>query len=101
MQFIPTEIPDVLLIQPDVMGDKRGYFMELFHAQTFAQAGIHVNFVQDNQSGSHRGTLRGLLRVGNLLDRRHVGSVIVNEGNGRYYEPGPGRSLLLGLEWLP
>lgn len=48
-----------------------------------------------------RGTLRGLLRVGNLLDRRHVGSVIVNEGNGRYYEPGPGRSLLLGLEWLP
>jgi len=60
MQFIPTEIPDVLLIQPDVMGDKRGYFMELFHAQTFAQAGIHVNFVQDNQSGSHRGTLRGL-----------------------------------------
>ncbi|KAF1685080.1 TonB-dependent receptor [Pseudoxanthomonas broegbernensis] len=45
------------------------------------------------------GRLRGFARADNLLDRRHVGSVIVNEGNGRYYEPGPGRSLLLGLEW--
>lgn len=44
--------------------------------------------------------LRGFLRIDNLLDRDHVGSVIVNDGNGRYYEPGPGRSLMLGLQWV-
>ena len=42
---------------------------------------------------------RLFLRVGNLLDRRVIGSVIVNEGNGRYFEPAPGRNLLLGLDW--
>ena len=46
-----------------------------------------------------RGSLRAFARVDNLLDRDHVGSVIVNEGNGRYYEPGPGRGWLLGLRW--
>ena len=45
------------------------------------------------------GTLRGFARIDNLFDRAHVGSVIVNEGNGRYYEPGAGRGLLLGLRW--
>lgn len=44
-------------------------------------------------------SLRGFARVDNLLDKAYVGSVIVNEGNGRYYEPGPGRGLLLGLRW--
>ena len=45
------------------------------------------------------GPLRVFARIDNLLDRDHVGSVIVNEGNGRYYEPNPGRAVLLGLEW--
>ncbi|MGY1410867.1 TonB-dependent receptor family protein [Luteimonas sp. A611] len=45
------------------------------------------------------GRLRGFARIDNLADRHHVGSVIVNEGNGRYYEPGPGRGVLLGLRW--
>lgn len=45
------------------------------------------------------GPLRVFARVDNLLDRDHVGSVIVNEGNGRFYEPGSGRTWLLGLEW--
>ncbi|HYG07472.1 MAG TPA: TonB-dependent receptor [Stenotrophomonas sp.] len=45
------------------------------------------------------GTLRAFVRVDNVLDRDYVGSVIVNDGNGRYYEPGPGRTALLGLEW--
>ena len=45
------------------------------------------------------GRLLGFARVENLFDHRYVGSVIVNEGNGRYYEPGPGRGLLLGLRW--
>ena len=44
-------------------------------------------------------TLTTFLRLDNLADRDHVGSVIVNEGNGRFYEPGPGRSLLLGIQW--
>ena len=46
-----------------------------------------------------RRSLRGFARVDNLLDQACIGSVIVNEGNGRYYEPGPGRGLLLGLRW--
>jgi len=45
------------------------------------------------------GALRAFARVDNLFDRAYVGSVIVNEGNGRYYEPAPGRGLLLGLRW--
>jgi iron complex outermembrane receptor protein len=44
-------------------------------------------------------SLRGFVRVDNLLDNTYVGSVIVNEGNGRYYEPGTGRGVLLGLRW--
>ena len=43
--------------------------------------------------------LRAFARIDNLFDRRYIGSVIVNEGNGRYYEPGPGRGLWLGLRW--
>lgn len=46
-----------------------------------------------------QGPLRAFLRVDNALGRRHVGSVIVNEGNGRFYEPGPGRAWLAGLQW--
>ena len=45
------------------------------------------------------GTLRAFGRIDNLLDRGYIGSVIVNEGNGRFYEPGPGRSFLLGAQW--
>ncbi len=45
------------------------------------------------------GELRAYLRGDNLADRDYVGSVIVNDGNGRFYEPGPGRSVLLGLQW--
>jgi iron complex outermembrane receptor protein len=47
-----------------------------------------------------RGDLRAFLRVDNVLDRDHVGSIIVNDGNGRYYEPGPGRSPMLGMQWV-
>jgi dTDP-4-dehydrorhamnose 3,5-epimerase len=60
MKFTPTEIPDVLIIQPDVFGDDRGFFMETYQSRKYAEAGIEVEFVQDNQSGSQRGTLRGL-----------------------------------------
>jgi dTDP-4-dehydrorhamnose 3,5-epimerase len=60
MRFIPTEIPEVILIEPEVHGDSRGFSMETYQATHFAQAGIQVDFVQDNHSGSHQGTLRGL-----------------------------------------
>lgn len=60
MQFQPTYIPDVILITPKVFGDERGFFMETYQANLFAQAGIDVNFVQDNHSRSKQGVLRGL-----------------------------------------
>jgi len=60
MQFVPTAIPEVILIEPEVFGDARGFFMETYHASRFAQAGIQADFVQDNHSGSRQGTLRGL-----------------------------------------
>jgi dTDP-4-dehydrorhamnose 3,5-epimerase len=60
MEFIPTDIPDVVLIRPDVFGDPRGYFFESWQRHKFAAAGIEAEFVQDNQSCSSRYTLRGL-----------------------------------------
>ena len=60
MQFIPTSIPDVIMIQPQIFGDSRGFFMETFRATKFSQAGIPDHFLQDNHSGSQQGTLRGL-----------------------------------------
>ncbi len=60
MKFTPTSIPGVLLIEPTVYGDERGFFMETYRSNLFAEAGIPAQFVQDNHSGSRRGTLRGL-----------------------------------------
>ncbi|MEJ2710440.1 MAG: dTDP-4-dehydrorhamnose 3,5-epimerase [Anaerolineales bacterium] len=60
MKFTPTSIPDVILIEPRVFGDQRGFFMETYQARRFAAAGIPTEFVQDNHSGSQRGSLRGL-----------------------------------------
>lgn len=60
MEFIPTSIPDVILVSPKVFGDERGFFMETYQAICFAEAGVTTDFVQDNHSGSRRGILRGL-----------------------------------------
>jgi len=60
MQIEPTSIPDVLIIKPDLFRDDRGYFMESFHAEKFKQLGIETRFVQDNESLSQKGVLRGL-----------------------------------------
>ena len=60
MRFIPTQISDIIIIEPKVFGDERGFFMETYQAQRFAKAGIDVNYVQDNHSCSSKGTLRGL-----------------------------------------
>lgn len=60
MRFVPTELPGVVLIEPDVHRDGRGFFLETFHARRYDAAGIPGPFVQDNHSHSTRGTLRGL-----------------------------------------
>lgn len=60
MPFHTTKIEDVLLFEPVIYGDDRGYFYESYNQKTFAEAGIHANFVQDNRSYSKYGTIRGL-----------------------------------------
>lgn len=60
MNVSRTELPEVLLIEPRVFGDRRGYFFESFHADRYAAAGMPYPFVQDNVSRSVRGVLRGL-----------------------------------------
>jgi len=61
MKIIPAAIADVLIIEPTVFGDSRGYFFESFNARAFAeQTGVEVNFVQDNESLSTYGVVRGL-----------------------------------------
>jgi dTDP-4-dehydrorhamnose 3,5-epimerase len=60
MKFTPTSIADVILIQPQLFGDDRGFFMETYQAKQFAEMGLPTRFVQDNHSGSRQGTLRGL-----------------------------------------
>ncbi|MFB2895768.1 dTDP-4-dehydrorhamnose 3,5-epimerase [Aerosakkonemataceae cyanobacterium BLCC-F50] len=61
MKTTATEIPDVLLIEPKVFGDSRGFFFESFNQQAFSEkTGVEVNFVQDNHSRSSKNVLRGL-----------------------------------------
>jgi dTDP-4-dehydrorhamnose 3,5-epimerase len=60
MKITPTAIPDVWILEPQVHGDDRGYFMETFRQSHFAEKGLQLEFVQDNQSRSVQGTLRGL-----------------------------------------
>lgn len=60
MKVVETSIPEVLIIEPQVLGDDRGYFLETFRASFFSERGMDIEFVQDNQSRSARGTLRGM-----------------------------------------
>ena len=81
MKVIATQIPEILIIEPQVIEDERGFFMESFNQQRFEQAiGPSVHFVQDNHSRSARGVLRGLHyqageRVQGKLVRVVVGAV--------------------------
>jgi len=60
MNIIETAIPGVLIIEPKVFGDERGFFMESWNERAFGEAGLDIAFVQDNHSRSSRGVLRGL-----------------------------------------
>lgn len=60
MEIIETKIKDLLIIKPDVFLDERGYFFESYNKQRFLEHGLDMNFVQDNESQSMYGVLRGL-----------------------------------------
>jgi dTDP-4-dehydrorhamnose 3,5-epimerase len=60
MKFLPLAIPEVVLVEPDVFRDDRGFFLETYHKTKYGGAGLPEEFVQDNHSFSIRGTLRGM-----------------------------------------
>ncbi|PWG03447.1 dTDP-4-dehydrorhamnose 3,5-epimerase [Sphingosinicella humi] len=60
MKLVDTALPEVKLVEPKVIGDCRGFFLESWNAREFAEAGLEVGFVQDNHSRSAKGVLRGL-----------------------------------------
>ena len=72
MRFAPTELPGVIVVEPDVHRDGRGFFLETYHADKYRSGGIDGPFVQDNQSQSAAATLRGL----HLQVRRPQGKLI-------------------------
>jgi dTDP-4-dehydrorhamnose 3,5-epimerase len=81
MKIIPTELPEVLLIEPQVFPDARGFFMETYQIRKFAEAGITAEFVQDNHSRSQQGTLRGL-----HYQVQHAQGKLVRVVNGEIYD---------------
>ncbi|HSG02729.1 MAG TPA: dTDP-4-dehydrorhamnose 3,5-epimerase [Marinobacterium sp.] len=72
MNVIETRLPGVLIIEPKVFGDHRGFFKETFQSERYAEAGINLPFVQDNHSRSQKGVLRGL----HLQKRRPQGKLV-------------------------
>jgi dTDP-4-dehydrorhamnose 3,5-epimerase len=112
MRVTPLEHPEVLLVEPDVFPDARGFFMETFHADKYALHGLPAMFLQDNHSRSVRGALRGLhyqlnhpqgklvrvvsgevfdvavdIRKGSPLFGRWVGAVLSEENRHQIYIP--------------
>lgn len=110
--FTKTDIEGVILIEPRVFGDERGYFMETYNRADFTEAGIDCEFVQDNQSKSGKGVLRGLhfqrqypqaklvrvlegevfdvavdLREGSPTYLRHIGVTLSSEQKNMLYIP--------------
>lgn len=81
--FTPLQIPDLVVIEPTVFGDDRGFFMETWQQQDFAAAGISGPFVQDNHSKSSRGVLRGL-----HFQWRHTQGKLVRVLFGQVYDVG-------------
>jgi dTDP-4-dehydrorhamnose 3,5-epimerase len=113
MNVFPTEIPDVLIIEPRVFGDERGFFLESYNERAFAdKAGITQRFVQDNHSRSVQNVLRGLhyqiQQPQGKLVRAIVGTILDVAVDIRQHSPTFGRwvSCLLSAEnkrmlWVP
>lgn len=81
MRFVPTVLPDVIVVEPDVYSDDRGLFLETYHARKYAEGGIRETFVQDNHSRSRRGVLRGL-----HAQCRHPQGKLVRVMHGEAYD---------------
>ena len=81
MKTLQTSLPGVLIIEPRVFGDSRGFFKETFQAERYRDAGIELPFVQDNHSRSSRGVLRGL-----HLQKRHPQGKLVSCSRGAVYD---------------
>ena len=81
MKVIATELPGVLLLEPKVFGDARGFFMETWQAARYGEAGMPERFVQDNHSRSRRGVVRGL-----HYQVRHVQGKLVQAVRGEIYD---------------
>lgn len=79
--FKPTRLPGVVVIQPEVYGDNRGYFMETYKRDDFVSAGITKEFVQDNESSSTKGVLRGL-----HFQKEHTQAKIVRVTHGEVFD---------------
>ncbi len=79
--FENTKLPGVIVIQPQVFGDSRGYFMETFKKSDFVAAGIDKEFVQDNESSSTKGVLRGL-----HFQKEHTQGKLVRVTKGEVYD---------------
>ncbi len=79
MKFIPTSIPGVLVIEPQVFKDSRGFFMESYRKSEFVQNGILADFIQDNHSASSKGVLRGLHFQISPMDQAKLVRVIKGE----------------------
>ena len=80
-EFKPTKLPGVIIIQPQVFGDSRGYFMETYKKELFAASGIDKEFVQDNESSSMKGVLRGL-----HFQKNHTQGKLVRVTEGEVFD---------------
>ena len=80
-QFEKTKLPGVVIIQPQVFGDSRGYFMETYKKNVFVEAGIDKEFVQDNESSSTKGVLRGL-----HFQKEHTQGKLVRVTEGEVFD---------------
>lgn len=81
MKVTSTNHPDVLLVEPDVFHDARGFFVEVFHAEKYVQQGLPETFLQDNHSRSVRGVLRGL-----HYQLEHPQGKLVRVATGRVFD---------------
>ena len=79
--FIETKIKDLYIIEPRVFGDDRGYFMESYNRNDFVEAGLDMTFVQDNESKSKKGVLRGL-----HFQTKHTQGKLVRVTQGEVYD---------------
>ncbi len=102
MPFIETDIPDLVIFEPKILPDSRGYFFESYNEDTCKAAGINIKFVQDNQAGSEYGVIRGLhFQAGAYAQTKFIrvlsGSVLDVVVDLRKDSPAFGRSFSIEL----